>query len=133
MARALDHLMNEVLIKLEVASSVQGTNFESEPTSHGKPEDREPRWEFAPHVHFRARYRSASTDEQRREVIGGALEELRELRYSKQPKIDTQTKEGRLKIGTDPRPVSVLAYVYGYSERHIHRLRAEARRLSVRR
>lgn len=80
-----------------------------------------------PHEFFRRRYAGCRTDTQRRRVVEDALAELRAIRYALRPKVNRDTLEGRLEIGRDPRPAGVVAYVYGFSERHIHRLRAQAR------
>jgi hypothetical protein len=80
-----------------------------------------------PHEFFKRRYAGCRTDKQRRSVIEDALAELRAIHYARRPKVDRNTLEGRLEIGRDPRPAGVVAYVYGFSERHIHRLRAQAR------
>lgn len=77
--------------------------------------------------YYRRRYAGCNTDNERRMVIGTALDELRDIRYAKRPKVDASTREGRLAIGRDKRPASVVAYVYGYTVRHIHNLRRAAR------
>ena len=64
-------------------------------------------------------------------MIAEALDELRSIRYSRKPTVDRETLEGRLTIGRDPRPAHVVAYVYGFSVRHVHRLRADAKRFDT--
>lgn len=124
---SLDNIARSTITALELASTVSAPT--AGPRVHvGKPEARLPGHIVAPHLHYSTRYDGCRTDEQRRSVISDALTELREIRYSRRPTVDCQTLEGRLTVGRDPRPVSLLAYIYGYSERHIHRLRAEARK-----
>lgn len=77
---------------------------------------------------FEARYNSCRTDESRRLVINDALERLRATRYAKRAAdIRHGTREDRLNVGRDPRHVSIVAHVTGYSQSHVYRLRAEAR------
>ena len=123
---ARDRLMHAVLTKLELASTAKAQTLEAR-TTQGKRSTSEPRHAGAPHRYFRWLYRSAKTDEEQREAIRKALAELRHLRYGRRPKVDMETREGRLEIGRDPRPASVVAYVYGYHVRHVRRLRALAR------
>ena len=134
----LDHLFANVLVRIELASGVKAVRYSAgemgTTITIGKSgEGNEPPPSDAPHLSFQRRYAGCTDDVQRRAVIRDALEELRSLRYSRKPMVDRDTVEGRLMIGRDPRPVRVVSYVYGYSERHVHRLRAEARRLDERR
>lgn len=122
---ARDRLMHAVLVQLELASSASAAQLER--TAHGKPGSIEPKWGEAPARRFRWQYRHADDDADRDEIIAKALAELRRIRYAQRPKVDMETREGRLQIGRDPRPASVVAYVYGYSIRHVRRLRALAR------
>lgn len=121
--------MRAVLAELELLSTVASTDHEANGKG-GKPEARPPTWGDSPPLRLRRKYDHAKDDPSRRVVITEALEELREGRYSKRSssEADLGTLEGRLRVGRDARPASVLAYVYGYSVRHIHRLRAEARK-----
>lgn len=120
--------MRAVLAELELLSTVAATTPEAKGKG-GKPEDRPPTWGDAPAPRLRRKYDRATDDEARRTVIAEGLEELRQARYSKRTgAADMGTLEGRLRVGRDPRPAGLLAYIYGYSVRHIHRLRQEARK-----
>lgn len=129
----LDHLMRSVLARIELSSvvsaaAIQSADLEVTIVNGNLVASSAPPYVDATHLFFARRYANCRTDDHRRAVIADAMAELRSIRYSRQPNVDRQTVEGRLKIGRDPRPVGTLAYVYGYSERHIHRLRAEARK-----
>lgn len=124
---ARDRLMNHILAELELASTAKAATLEAR-TSQGKPSGNEPKSGGAPHRYYRWLYfTNAKTDEDRRKALEAALQELRHIRFSRRPKVDMETAEGRLQIGRDPRPASVVAHVYGYSIRHVRRLRALAR------
>lgn len=119
--------MTAVLLALEQISVAPAGSIGY--SSPGEDEDGGggPPWHFAPHVHFRRRYESCTTDAGRREVLEEALEEIRRIRYARRPKIDAGTLEGRLTIGRDTRPARIVATVYGYSIQHVYRLRQQAR------
>ena len=121
----LDSLANAVFTQLELASSVKAQSLEPM-IRHGKSEGGSVPKVSASFRRYRWAYRRAKTHEERRRLVREAEDELREIRYSRRPDIDTGTREGRLLIGRDQRPVRIVAKVYGYSERHVHRLRAEA-------
>lgn len=64
----------------------------------------------------------------KRWLIREALDELKSLRISARTKIDVQTREGRMAVGLDTRPIAVIAAQYGYHPSHVHNLRAWAKR-----
>lgn len=127
MTSHLDFLMRAILAELELLSTVAASGNEAKGKG-GKPETRPPTGGDSPVLSLRRKYDQAKDDDERRAVIESALELLREGRYSKRVgSADMGTREGRLRVGRDPRPAGLLAYIYGYSVRHIHRLRKEAR------
>jgi hypothetical protein len=79
-----------------------------------------------PHIHYALLYARATSDAYRRKIVGDALNELRSIRYAKKGG-HRDTREGRLLVGRDPRPIGTVAYVFGYTKRHVYRLRAEAK------
>lgn len=121
----LDKLMRAVLLEISIVSVTPAAGQER--TSAGKPGSKLLIGVDAPHLHLARQYRRATTLKDKRDLITAALECLRELRYSRRPPVDCQTRDGRLTVGRDPRPARIVAYVYGYSLRHIYRLRAEAK------
>lgn len=123
----LEQLFRAVLAQLELASHTASSHFDSQKITHGKASATAPPRVDAPYLLFRTRFEGCRTDEQKRNVITDALKELRSVRFSKRA-AHTGTREGRRLIGLDPRPVSVLVDVYGYSREHIYRLRREARK-----
>jgi hypothetical protein len=122
----LDRLMAAVLVRLELASHTNAASSDSGKVSHGKRGGNQPPRISEAYHHFGHRYTGCHSDDQRKQVISAALDELRSLRYSKKQG-HSGTKEGRRLIGLDPRPITVLMHVYGYSKSHIYRLRREAR------
>lgn len=122
-----DGLMHVILVQLELASTEPASRMNPDPVHGSVAAVGAPQPIDAPHLRLRARYERATDDAERRDAIIAALAELRNLRYSRRPNVDLDTRDGRLAVGRDPRPVSVLTHVYGYSERHIYRLRKEAR------
>ena len=129
----LDVLFANVLVQIELASGVGASrsaagDLQTTITTGKTDSGNAPPPSDAPHLHYARRYAGCRTDDHRRAVISDALEELKSLRYSRKPAVDRETLEGRLMIGRDPRPARVVAYVYGFSERHVYRLRAEAKR-----
>ena len=124
----LDYAFNAIATRLELASGVPAATTDAQIITGTESKGSEPPYSDAPHLHFRARYAGCRTDTQRRDVINDALSELRALRYAQSPSVDRDTIEGRMMIGRDPRPARTVAYVYGYSIRHIYNLRAEAKR-----
>lgn len=120
-------LMNAVLTQLELASHTASSCFDSQKITHGKASAVAPPRVDASYLLFRTRFDGCRTDAQRRAVITDALKELRSVRYAKR-QAHTGTREGRRLIGLDPRPVGIVAEVYGYSEAHVYRLRREARK-----
>lgn len=126
-ASDLDRLMGAVLVRLELASHTTAASSDSGKIRHVKAGGNQPPRVSTPHLHFGRRYRTCRSDQERRVLIAEALEELRSLRYSRRAG-HSGTKEGRRLIGLDPRPISVLEHVYGYSKSHIYRLRREAQK-----
>lgn len=129
----LDKIMRSVLARIELVSVVPAAQVKAAALEvtivNGNPvASSPPPYVDATHLFLARRYAGCRTDDHKRAVIRDALAELRALRYSRHVDVDRETQDGRLQIGRDPRPVGTLAYVYGYSERHIHRLRAEARK-----
>lgn len=121
----LDAAMRKVRTELELVSTVPAASGEY--TTRGKAGSRLLLGVDAPHLEFVRAYGRARSDSERAEVIAAGEEEYRSLRFSRRPVVDCQTLEGRLLVGRDPRPVGDVAFVYGYSVRHVHRLRAFAR------
>lgn len=121
----LDFVMQQVLWRIACASTVAAAA--GEPTKSGKPESKAPPPASTPVFGLAYAYRQARTDADRRTAVEKAIQELCSLRYSRKAAVDCQTKEGRLAVGRDRRPTRIVAYAYGYSERHVKRLRAEAR------
>lgn len=128
----LDKLMAAVLVRLELASHTAAQTLDSAKVSHGKPGGNEPPRVSAPHLHYERRWNNCRDVERRKALIVEALNELRSIRYSRKPTVDRETREGKLIIGRDPRPANTVAYVYGFSVRHVHRLRAYAREVDSR-
>lgn len=75
---------------------------------------------------YKREFMRATEPSYQRWLIREALDELASLRISAKPKIDLQTFEGRLEVGRDTRPTSVVAFQYGYSESHVRMLRRMA-------
>lgn len=120
---SLDGLMRSVLAELEILGAPRagqmhyGSRGESDYAGPPFVEDRVGYW--------RRRYESLDNDHARRECIRAALDEVRSVRYGI-GKADTRLREARLKIGTDGRPASIVAYVHQCSLATVYRLRAEA-------
>jgi len=121
----MDIFTCRIYTQLELASTTKAAALER--THTGKPSTSEPQISDAPHLAFRKRYEAAETHTERRAVIGAALEELKRIRYSRHPKVDRETLEGRLKIARDTRPVPRVADTYGISPATVYRYRAEAK------
>ena len=121
----LDLIMEAVLRELALTSVISAASTRD--GARGKPDSVLFNGVYAPHLRHLRHYNRCRTDAQRRECIAEALQELREIRYSRKPKVDCSTLEGRMEVGRDPRPASLVAYVYGYTVRHVRRLRAEAK------
>jgi hypothetical protein len=131
--RQLDALARATITALELVSTTKASTLEQK--IHGGTDHNDaklPQHIEAPHLYYRNRYEGCRTDEQRRNVIADALAELRHIRYSRRPTVDLQTREGRLTVGLDKRPLSVVAHSYSYSEQHVRRLRREAAAVAAR-
>lgn len=98
----------------------------SEQTSHSKPGDHIPVSRGAStyaQIRWTLQYGAPSQEES---------EQLAEriwirARYAARPKVDCGTRDGRLQVGKEAHDggVRIVAELYGYSLRHVYRLRAE--------
>lgn len=128
----LDLQAQRVYTTLEMMSQVKAANL-GQHVHQGKPGSTELALdERPPHDTFRRRYDNCRTDSQRQTAVEEAHVQIKDARYSRHPTVDCQTLEGRLIVGRDTRPAEVVAHAYGYSVRHIHNLRAQARQHDAR-
>lgn len=124
----LDRVARRVRLALELVSDTSAASL-GQHVKSGRPEDKTLHLvEQPPHIWFWRRYTHSHTEQTKRLVITEGLNELRALRYAKHPSVDCQTLDGRLTVGRDTRPAHIVAHAYGYTTRHVHRLRAEARK-----
>jgi hypothetical protein len=121
----LDGLFNAILTRLELISGTSAKAM-GDYTTHAKAAGNSPPRVDTAHALLLRRFEGCNTDDERRLVIQAALEELRSARYARR-RGDRGTKQGRLEVGADPRPMSIVTMVYGYSERHVRRCRQEWR------
>lgn len=128
----LDRVADRVILTLELMSDVSAASL-GQHVAQGKASDRILSLVGEPaHLRLRRRYQGCRTDEQRELVIRDGLTEIKAARYARRATVDCQTLEGRLMVGRDTRPAHIVAYNFGYTVRHIHRMRDEARRYDER-
>ena len=67
-------------------------------------------------------YEKARTDGERELIIEAAEQAIREAKYSRRGLVKG-TVEWRVAIALDPRPVDVVAWIYGCSRQHVYKMR----------
>lgn len=124
--QALDARMQRVLqqIVLTAGDVSSGLKIQSGRTAPGSrlltASERPPAEQLA------REYAYCHNDAERLEAIEGAEAVLRHYTHSSGHTPDSETPDGRLRIGRDTRPIEIVAHAYGYSVKHVYKLRKEA-------
>lgn len=122
--------IRQVLAELEMVSHTQAANLEPS-AKNAEHENAGPPKVSAPHLYWRWRFENCKSDGQRRSVIQSARAELRHIKRGRLPRVDLQTREGRLTLGKEAlrRSVGEVADEYELPVSTVYRYRAEARKV----
>lgn len=122
-----DQRMRQVLAELEVLSEAGAAQLGD--VVHGGTPNRAPKGpKLSLADEHRRAYRRANGPTSRRAALQAAEEALTNARYAPRRELVSGTLEWRVAIGDDPRPVRVVAQVFGVTEAHVYRMRSFVRR-----
>lgn len=119
----LDAQIHQLLARMSVLSEVPAARTGD--IVHGGEQSNAPKGpRRSMYDEFRVRYQGARSDRARELVIEEAKQAVRRHQLSQRGMVKG-TQEWAIAIGLDPRPVEDVMHIYGCTERHVYRCRAE--------